>query len=64
VEVHHASGVARVTVNQREKPELDGAAVSLGSYTFDNQGKVSIGNGGTDGYVILDAVQWIRQKEK
>lgn len=64
VEVHHASGVARVTVNQREKPEIEGVAVSLGSYTFDNQGKVSIGNGGTDGYVILDAVQWIRQKEK
>jgi len=64
VEVHHASGVARLKVNQRDKPDLEGVAISLGKYTFEKQGKVSVGNAETDGYVVLDAVQWIRQEEK
>ena len=64
VKVHHASGVASLKVNQRNKPNLVGGAVSLGKYTFEKHGKVSVGNAETDGYVVLDAVQWIRQEEK
>jgi hypothetical protein len=60
VEIHHRLGVSHLRVNQRRKPEIDGIATSLGSHAFDEHGKVVVRNGNTDGYVVLDAVQWIR----
>jgi hypothetical protein len=52
--------VTIVKVNQRQKPDLDGAFVSLGKYLSAKQIIVSIKTTGTNGHVIADAVQAIR----
>jgi hypothetical protein len=62
VAVHHAEGVHRATVNQKEAPTIQKAFVSLGTFSF-QAGKpaaVVISNEGADGYVIADAVQFLR----
>jgi hypothetical protein len=59
VEIHGASGTKTVTVNQRTPPQIDGLAVSLGEFDFADSGAVVISNVGADGYVVVDAVQWI-----
>jgi hypothetical protein len=61
IEIHHRSGVARVKINQKMKPEFGGFATSLGSYEFDEKARVVISNQDTDGYVTIDAVQWLKK---
>jgi len=63
VKIHHADGVAVKTVNQRLKPQIDELFQSLGSYRFADTGRVEIGTQGTDGHVILDAVQFLPSKK-
>ncbi|QDT28308.1 FAD-dependent oxidoreductase [Gimesia panareensis] len=65
VTIHHAGGTAAKTINQKEKPPLDGVFVSLGEYEFtpDQQAVVEVSNADANGYVIIDAVQWIPVKE-
>jgi hypothetical protein len=65
VTVHHTDGSSTVTVNQRQKPDLDNNLHTLGSYFFDRDKPaiVEIGTAGTDGYVIADAVQLVPVKE-
>jgi hypothetical protein len=50
-----------VRVDQRKPPPIDGLWISLGTFEF---GKgtaiVEVSNTGTDGHVIIDAVQWLR----
>jgi hypothetical protein len=59
--VHHADGKTKVTINQRKKPEIDGAFVNLGTFRFvaDTDAKVVISTETTDGHVIADAVQFV-----
>ena len=65
VTVVHAGGRSVVTVNQRETPAHDGLFVSLGTYRFagDAPAVVEITNEGADGYVSVDAVQWLPARE-
>jgi hypothetical protein len=39
--------------------------VSLGTFRFDKgkSGSVEIGNKDVDGYVVIDAIQWLRVKD-
>jgi len=62
VTIEHAGGTAIVTVNQREAPAIDGLFTSLGTFMFtpDRPAIVFISNENTDGVVVLDAVQWVR----
>jgi hypothetical protein len=62
VEVQHAGGTAKVKVNQRQAPAIDKLWHSLGTYEFtaDAPGSVLINNEGTDGFVIVDAVQFLK----
>ena len=56
-----AVGDKRIRVDQRKRPPIDGAFISLGSYKL-RQGKrdsVTISNAGTTAIVIADAVQFI-----
>jgi hypothetical protein len=48
-------------VNQQETPPIDGHTRSLGTFSFtpDQPATVIISNAGTDGHVIIDAVQWL-----
>jgi len=56
--VSAAEGEKTAHINQREKPTHDGFS-SLGPYRFDKTAAVSVSNAGTDGYVIIDAVQLV-----
>ena len=64
VAVHHADGVHRATVNQKEAPSIKKAFVSLGTFSFraDTAAAVVVSNEGADGYVIADAVQFLPVK--
>jgi hypothetical protein len=63
VSITYADGTANATINQRKKP--DGGFVSLGSYRFEagKKGSVTISNAAADGYVVIDALQWVPGKE-
>jgi FAD dependent oxidoreductase len=60
VVITHSGGEATITVDQRnnEAPDL---FVDLGTYAFtaDAPATVTIRNADTDGYVVIDAVQWL-----
>ena len=59
VEVTHAGGVEKITVNQK-KARSDGLFEPLGTFEFSGgAASVKVSNAGTDGHVILDAVQWL-----
>jgi hypothetical protein len=64
VEVHSAEGAKTVTVDERKTPPIDGLFVSLGTFEFttDKPAAVVVVNQGTDGYVVVDAVQWLPAK--
>ena len=58
VTVIAAGGETRRTVDQREAAPIGGAWLSLGTFALEpGRAAVVVGNAGTDGYVIADAVQ-------
>jgi hypothetical protein len=59
VTIHHANGSATVKVNQRQAPKIDEVFESLGVFEFRVQAAVEVSNADTDGYVIVDAVQFV-----
>jgi hypothetical protein len=61
VTIVHADGKTTVKVNQRQAAPLDRAFLSLGTFRFErgNSGYVEIANRDVDGFVIIDAVQWL-----
>jgi hypothetical protein len=61
VTILHADGENTVVVNERETPPLAGHFVSLGTFRFEKEGAgyVLVSNEGTDGYVIVDALQLV-----
>ncbi|MCX6889544.1 MAG: FAD-dependent oxidoreductase [Verrucomicrobia bacterium] len=60
ITIHHAQGETKVLVNQKLKPS-DGLFHVVGTFEFvaGKDSWVEIGNAGTDGHVIVDAVQWL-----
>ncbi len=66
VEIRHAGGVKKIFVNQQAAPPIDGLMTSLGRYEFKvGMGHgVSVSNKGTNGFVIVDAVQFLEVKVK
>ncbi len=64
VSVAHAGGTAEKTLDQKKKPGIDGLWVSLGTFEFakGKSGSVTVSNAGADGFVILDAIQWVPVK--
>ncbi|HWB05679.1 MAG TPA: FAD-dependent oxidoreductase [Verrucomicrobiales bacterium] len=59
VTVKHSAGDSKATVNERKTPGIEGMFVSLGTWQFDKAGVVEVSNDGTDGHVIIDAIQWL-----
>ncbi len=59
VVIRHADGETRLVLNQRRKPAIDDLFQSAGVFRFEagRRGHVEISNAGTDGYVVIDAVQ-------
>ena len=64
VVIRHADGETKVTLNQKKKPAVDSLLEPVGTFRFakDRGGYVEISNAGTDGFVVIDAVQWIEVK--
>ena len=64
VSVESGDGTKTVIVNQRNAPPINKMFVSLGEYQFssDRPGAVVVRNEGTNGYVIIDAVQVLAVK--
>lgn len=64
VTIQHAGGTSKVMVNEKLPPQIDKYFTSLGTYTFspDQPATVIVSNAGTDGYVVVDAVQLVPVK--
>lgn len=61
VTIYYDGGKSVVRVNQRKGPKNRSLFLSLGTFRFnaDEPVKVVIGNEGADGYVVIDAVQFV-----
>ncbi|MCA9089146.1 MAG: FAD-dependent oxidoreductase [Planctomycetaceae bacterium] len=59
VRIDHANGMAKTLVNEKKPGSIDGQAVSLGTYDFGEEGAVFVTNAGSDGHVVIDAVQFL-----
>jgi hypothetical protein len=65
VTVYFAGGKSKTLIlNQQKAGDGGSAFTSLGIFELDTEAVVEIGNDGTNGYVIADAVQWIHVGEK
>ena len=64
VVIKHADGAAKVTLDQRKKPPVQELLQPVGTYHFEKgtAGYVEISNAGTEGHVVIDAVQWVEAK--
>jgi hypothetical protein len=64
VTVHHGRGSNTVKVNQRAAPPIEGSFISLGTFEFaaDKPAAVVVSNADVDGYVVIDAAQWLPVK--
>jgi len=61
VKILHAGGTETIKVDQKKVPPIEDSFISLGTFEF-TDGKpaaVIVSNAGTDGYVVIDAVQWL-----
>ncbi|MFO0951939.1 MAG: FAD-dependent oxidoreductase [Isosphaeraceae bacterium] len=63
VVVRHSGGETRVKVNQQDPPRGGGPFHPLGTFAFDGDASVEVRNEGTRGYVVVDAVQFLRVPE-
>ena len=56
--------VSDLIINQKKQPSLDGLFCSLGTYNLrtDDRIVVTVSNKGTDGYVVVDALQLLPSK--
>jgi hypothetical protein len=59
VMIHHQGETTRKSINQKQEPQHEGLTATLGTYRFDEAAKVVISNADTNGYVIVDAVQFL-----
>lgn len=64
VTIRHADGETKVALDEKRKPSVDGLLEPVGTFRFakGKAGYVEISNAGTDGYVVIDAVQWLEVK--
>jgi hypothetical protein len=65
VTVTHSGDKAEVKVDQKKKPPIDGLWISLGAFEFEKgkAGSVTVTTDGANGFVVIDAVQWVPAKK-
>jgi len=61
VEIHFADGKETVQVDERKTPSIEERFHSLGHFEFvaDRPAAVVVSNANSNGYVVIDAVQWL-----
>ena len=57
--IAHAEGSSRIVVNQKTRPKRSADSFSLGTFRFDSNGSVKVETEETDGYVVVDAIQFL-----
>lgn len=64
VEIEHGDGTKALSVNEKDAPPIDGLWFSLGTFAFsaDKPAAVTVSNKDADGYVVIDAVQFLPAK--
>ncbi len=62
VTVRHAGGAKTVQIDQRRKAPVDGLLFPLGTFDLDEKSVIEVTTGGTDGYVVIDALQLLPVK--
>jgi hypothetical protein len=62
INIYHADGISTITVNENLVPPINRMSISLGVFHFlpSGQATVEVINDNANGYVIADAVQFIR----
>ncbi len=60
--IRHAAGETKATLDEKATPKIDKMFHSLGQHTFDKEAAILITNAGTNGYVVIDAVQLVPVK--
>jgi len=63
VTIRHADGETHLTIDQREKPPIQGLFRPLGTFRLDERSSLTVSNADTDGYVVVDAVQLVAEGE-
>ncbi len=64
VVIHHADGTATIEIDQRKTPPIDDQFVSVGTYRLNRLSTITVGNEGTDGYVVVDALHLLPVEKK
>jgi hypothetical protein len=64
VTIRHADGATTVKIDQKRKPPVQELLLSVGTFRFEagKAGHVEISNADTEGFVVIDAVQWVEAK--
>ena len=62
VVIRHAAGETTATLDEKATPKIDKMFHSLGQHKFDKEATIVITNTGTNGYVVIDAVQLLPVK--
>jgi hypothetical protein len=64
IQVEASEGTKTITINQQSAPDADDHFQSLGTFSFDadKSAAVTITNKDADGYVVIDAVQWLPKR--
>jgi len=57
VTIETTDGPVIVRIDQRRKPSIDGMFHALGTFSLGNEPSITVGTEGTEGYVVVDAVQ-------
>ena len=57
--IRHAEGETELSINQRQKPTIEGLWFPLGRFKFEEAAEVSLSNKDAQGWVIADAVQFV-----
>jgi hypothetical protein len=61
VSIEHAGGTATAQVNQRKSPDVEKVFVLVGTHEFGAKAVVEVSNAGTDGFVVVDALQFVEK---
>ncbi|MEX2176422.1 MAG: FAD-dependent oxidoreductase, partial [Pirellulaceae bacterium] len=60
--IHHVGGETKAMLDEKAAPKIDKMFHSLGRHRFEREATVVISNAGTNGYVVIDAVQLLPVK--
>ncbi|MBT7536774.1 MAG: FAD-dependent oxidoreductase, partial [Verrucomicrobia bacterium] len=61
--VHHREGEYETRINQQTHPAGENGFHSLGTFQFHREALVTVSNEEANGFVVIDAVRWIKQKQ-